>query len=549
MPGDLSTPVNWLDQPLLLVRRSGRRQESPFAALLDEPEDPVVGADCGHPVLQLGFELLASHILQIVLAPEDDRVWQQRLLAPPTRAELEEALAPFRHAFVLHGSETPFLQVAPRREWTPDPQPVCGLLPDTPTGNAIDKDEDFFVKRGNYGALHAALAAPLLYAAQMLFPSGGGGYHDIPHRAGSLKYQVTGRTLWETLWLNVLSTSGRDMRAGAWPAPKDDSVFPWMMDDLRDLDLGRQPENVIAVGGGNRPRHVAGFAMPRRYLLDKPRPGQCSVTGRDGQVFDTYQRWPKGLSYAAVGWTMPFVAPVEKRDADGRTDKQWYATADAPLRLDDWLSPALGPEPAPEARFVAHTPPVVRALRNRLDDLIGALADAGPAAAESHVAEELPFSVRVVAQYTFGKAVGGLSEKTLPLYRLPPGEQRDLAQRTADAAARAAEIADILRKHASGVLKGATNASSPALPGQLHDTLLRRLEGQLMAALPAFAAAEEREAAQALREDLERSARTEALRLFDAAFPVTTIDDLAVRIASTRRLLMRDLFGQQTAAA
>ncbi|WP_404379516.1 type I-E CRISPR-associated protein Cse1/CasA [Caenispirillum salinarum] len=564
-------PVQWLDQPLMLVRRSGATEDAPFPAIVDGADDPVVAVDCGHPVLQLGFELLATHILQLVMPPRDSEAWTARLFSPPSRAELEDALLPYRDALLLSGIDKPFLQVKPPRIDEIKRHPVSNLLPDTPSPNAIEKNEDFFVKRGNYGAVHAGLAAPLLYAGTALFPSGGGGYLDIPHKANSLKYQIVGRTLWETLWLNVLDQRSPDLREAQWPAPMDGTVFPWLRDDVRTLHLGRQNDSqkkkrrdaglaelntVISVGPGDR--HPAGFAMPRRYLLDPPREGRCSVTGREGLVFETFQRWTHGLSYDAQGWTAPYVAPLEKLKADGTSDGRWFSQASAPLRLDDWLSPALdaagsGGNDTGKTTFVAHPPPVVRALRGRLGTLVDAFEELEDRAEEASAATpELPFRVRVVTQFSFGKAVGGMSEKSLPVYRLREGAHRQLASEAAGLSRTLGSIAWAVRKHAGAAIKLGDPNGKPVLPAQMEDALLREMEGRLLDILPRMASAlaggaTADDAFLDLRDALAKEAKDRALALFDAAFPVETVDRMAAQIALIRRRLRHDLYGSPKA--
>lgn len=563
--------MQWLDQPIPFVRRSGRVEEAEFVALVsDYHTDPVVAVACGHVVLQLGFELLSSHLLQLACPPAEAPEWAEWLLQPPSPEVLAKMLAPLRPALMLGGCETPFLQVKPLADWTSEPLPLAGLLPDSPSETAIANDQDFFVKRGNYGAVRAGLVAPLLYAATTLFPAAGGGYFSIPHGAGSTKYQIVGRTLWETLWLNVRGLDSWDLRDAPWPPPLDGSVFPWLRTDIRHLALGRVSDGKrakIRAEGGEAPdtiitvplrdRHPAGFAMPRRYLLTPPRLGRCSLTGAEGLVFDAYDRWTQGLSYDSEGWSYPHVGPAEKIGPGGTVEKRWYIQAAAPLRLDDWLGPALGHQPQRTAEdgagVVIQPPPVVRAFHARAETLFGFFDDRSGEISGLH--PDLPFHIRAVALFAFGKAVGGLSEKTLPMYRLRSERLDQLATRAAAMAASVAHFAGLLRWAAGQALKLGDSGKTVSLPAQLHDALLRLLEDRVLQALPALAAAlnhDDFEAGRITAEqtmvDLDDQARRQALDLFDDAFPIDGTSDLADRLVQVRRSLRKMLFAKQAKA-
>ncbi|CCG07919.1 type I-E CRISPR-associated protein Cse1/CasA [Pararhodospirillum photometricum] len=558
-------PLQWLDVLLPVVRRSGARDRVCFADLTGGREDPVMGLDCPHPLLALSFELLATHILQIAYPPPDERTWRQRLFDPPSPAALRDALAPYREAFVLWGSDTPFLQVKPLSAWESKPQNLGVLFFDAPTEGAKEKHRDFFIKRGCAVALHAAFLAPLLYSDNALFCTGGGGYLGVPHKNHSPKYQVRGRTLWETLWLNVLDLS-RDHKA-LWPVPMDGRAFPWLREDVRRLDLGRQTEHlkkkrteakqkvletVIPVGIGDR--HPAGFVMPRRYLLDPPRQGVCGLSGEVGWVFETYQRWTQGLSYSSEGWVWPCVAPLEKIDAEGRSQGRWYAQASSPLRLEDWLSPALGHEPPPpegKSGVIVHSPPVVRALAGRLGELVDAFENVTgeQAAVISAPTPELPFSIKVITLFYLDsdKQVDGLSERSLPLYPVAGDARLSVVSDATHLARAVADVARALARRAATVLKAGNSDARPTLPGQLSDALMRSLEGPVLAALPQIIESlrdpDPDVARAAVRDALLQQARKKALDLFDEAFPLSFPDASARAIAQARRDLRKDLWG------
>lgn len=135
-------------------------------------------------------------LLQIAFAPKDAGEWARRLSTPTGPEEIEAALEPYRPALILDDPEHPAMQVRPNVAALPTPSssspsssgtsvfrarlagfsatacsaPVAWLLPDAPTKNVIDKDDDFFTKRDPVVAIGAGAILPVLYAHMVLFP-------------------------------------------------------------------------------------------------------------------------------------------------------------------------------------------------------------------------------------------------------------------------------------------------------------------------------------------------------------------------------------------
>jgi CRISPR system Cascade subunit CasA len=232
-----------------------------------DPATQLVAVETGHPFLDRGFEGLMRDLLQIALAPKDARAWAARLLSPPSPDELAAAFAPYRPALVIDDDTAPALQVRPARERlgeaTKQPRkrqqpaaprdeeedetdeggaslPIGLLLPEQPTDQAMRSGLDFFTHGLTVKAVAPGLALPLLYASMVLFPAAGGGYYGLPHGADSIKYQITGRTLWETLWANVLCTDDPRLGGAPFPPPSDPRLFPWLDPRLPHMSLQRK---------------------------------------------------------------------------------------------------------------------------------------------------------------------------------------------------------------------------------------------------------------------------------------------------------------------
>ncbi|WP_029011299.1 type I-E CRISPR-associated protein Cse1/CasA [Azospirillum halopraeferens] len=566
--------LNFLTIPVPVVRRSGPGLATPAEITAGHADDPVVGVRLGHPLADRGFEFLMRDLLQAALAPADAAAWRRMLFDPPEPGDLAERLAPYHPAFGLTHPAHPAMQVrpdpqrlaqaaarAPSRSRRPAPGdddddgdggeagtlPIAALLPDLPTGEAVKQDADFFVRRGGVEAIGAAAILPVLYAHMVLFPPGGGGYLGLPHGADSIKFQLLGGTLWQTLWLNVLCREAEGGGDARWPAPVDEGTFPWLDPTLAVMPLGRNEDGAARpVGrGGLHPAHIP---MPRRYLLAPPVPGRCALTGVEGPVFTAYSRWPKGLQYQPQGWWHPAVSRIE--DTAKPDDPPRFVRARGPLRFDDWLETALlreGAPPSGKAQVKRRLfPPVLRQFASQRDTL----ASPRPDGAATAVMEEGIFRVRAFAQFSFGKAPGGMSQRELPVWLSPePGDTAWLAMEVTEVAGLVNDLAGNLFVSARAACTLGRRDVTAALPDTLKDALLAEMDAAVLD-LPGRLAAIIRDhatdaarfaAADGHRRRLLTLGRNAALRLFDDAFPIDGTGPSDGRLAAERAALVRRL--------
>jgi hypothetical protein len=221
--------LNWLDQALGFRRRSGASFEGTPLDLSDGfADDPIVAVEAGHPAVELGFEFLLRDILQIACPPADDVEWAERLLEPPAPGELRRALEPHRRAFVLDDPEFPTFQIRPiedrlkeylaKNKQSDMSDLVSSLLPENRSKNQRDKQvTGFFNKVDESWYISVGLILPLFYHHMIMFSIGGGGYLYLPHRT-AIKFQMIGNSLWERIWINILSVDDEVISIGPWPA-------------------------------------------------------------------------------------------------------------------------------------------------------------------------------------------------------------------------------------------------------------------------------------------------------------------------------------------
>jgi CRISPR system Cascade subunit CasA len=94
------------------------------------------------------------------------RGWRE----PPEPNRLDEALAPFAHAFFLDGDSSRFLQ--DMEELVSNSEPIERLLIETPGDSSIGRNTDLLVHRDGASGLCRAAAAMALYTFQAWAPAG-----------------------------------------------------------------------------------------------------------------------------------------------------------------------------------------------------------------------------------------------------------------------------------------------------------------------------------------------------------------------------------------
>ncbi|GBD41508.1 hypothetical protein HRbin39_00890 [bacterium HR39] len=526
----------WLDQELPFRRRSGRVDLLTPLAITDAHEDdPVVAVETGHPVTDLGFRFLLRDLLQIALAPPDEEAWAELWFAPPEPERLAAAFAPYRRALVLDDPAFPAMQVRPEADdGSGEPLPLGLLLPDAPSNNELKNQRAFFAHAPAVDAVGAGVVLPLFYADMVLFPSAGGGYFGVPTGAQSVKFAVGAGSLWRSLWANVLSGDDPFWPKGTtFPAPCDGAVFPWLDPTLRRLALGRGPAGTREVKAEDR--HPAAIPMPRRYLLEPPTEGRCSLTGVEGPVFRTYRRWPVGLRYDPEGFRTVWAA---ERETWTRSGKEWTQSSsevvkvETPLRFDDWLEAAFWSERSPpSAETTARTwkrvipAPVVRRAAERVEKL------------------EAELLVEAAALVLEGKVPAASAERRQPLYARRLQEELQLAERVHRLVAALGEMGDALAR--AGKAAGAEGE----LPERLRDALLTAMDAAAVAyparVVEAWRAHPEEAdfdlAVGRIETEILEAARRRAVELFDEAFPLVTLDGETRRVLAARRALVRAL--------
>lgn len=554
-------PLVWFDQILPFRRKGGARVELPIAALTDahDRDDPIIAVETGHWFTDTGFFFLMRDLLQIAVPPRDEEAWVERLIEAPAPGVLREQLAPYGDAFDLVHPELPAMQVRPteaartagsrakptgramkasdggdEEDDEPDgAQALARLFPDAPTRNNDDKGTSFFARLDPEAAppLAAGVVLPLLYANMVLFPSGGGGHYGLPTGLDTIKFAVTGDTLWRSLWANVQPGE---------PAAPDGATLPWRDPCWRDRQTAKDSwfqEHRLRLAG--RP-HIP---MPRRYLLGRERRAVCAATGLHGLCFEAFERWPHGPSYEREGFQPSWSSAKEKLDEKSPIGTYDYRRAKGPLRFDDWLEVSLGHGTKEGNKPGWGVPDAVQRFMSAVDSVVDAFERRGllGSAPGSTLALELSFKVRALAIVVGGKTPAASSVRELPVWRLPAGMRAEIPDTVVLVLQEVAQIAKLLADAAKRCVKLAEGMAGAEVATALEDALKAVMDEAIVDLPRRLVEAKDQVQAVAIRESAVTDAIEAAKRLFDASFPITGVDRASLAAAQARQELMAKL--------
>src|SRR5262249_12054348 len=94
----------------VIRRQSGRCIVRPAQIAATSDDDAVVSIDWPRPDFRIATMELLIGLLATAFPPEDEDIWLESWHEPPEPGALDEAFAPFAHAFDLDGDGPRFLQ-------------------------------------------------------------------------------------------------------------------------------------------------------------------------------------------------------------------------------------------------------------------------------------------------------------------------------------------------------------------------------------------------------------------------------------------------------
>ncbi|WP_272700020.1 type I-E CRISPR-associated protein Cse1/CasA [Desulfovibrio sp. Fe33] len=264
-------------------------------------DDPPVALNPQRPDFRAALMEFLVGLLQTAFAPESMKARDELLKNPPDRETLRSAFTAHAPYFNLFGERPRFMQDLTMSDADkPVRNGVGALLIEQPGAITLRENKDLFIKRGQLKTLCPACAAAALHTLQAFAPSGGRGNRTSMRGGGPLSTLAVGKTLWESLWLNVSPSKGEpNFKA----APGDDElktrVYPWMS-PTRTSDKNEQvhPDDM-------HPLH-AFWGMPRRIVLrETDATAPCDICGRTHPVaVREFLSRPNGYNYGPE-WVHP----------------------------------------------------------------------------------------------------------------------------------------------------------------------------------------------------------------------------------------------------
>ncbi len=291
---------NLINEPWIPVtRRSGRRETiAPWQLTTGYEVDPITGLDAPRADFNGALIQFLIGLVQTALPPDRGKDWRRRLRSPPSPEELRAAFEPFAYAFDLDGEGARFLQDLTLSEG--EPNPVDRLLMEMPGEQTLKKNTDHFLKRGTVQRCCLPCTAMALLTLQTNAPSGGRGHRTSLRGGGPLTTLILGRTLWETVWLNVLE-AGDLAGLGNAGCTGDADAFPWL------APTRTSAKGEVTTSLDTHPLQVY-WGMPRRIrlqIVETETAEACDICGAEsGRTVTTYLTKDGGVNYKG-GWRHP----------------------------------------------------------------------------------------------------------------------------------------------------------------------------------------------------------------------------------------------------
>lgn len=277
------------DRWLPVIRQDG---EADWVApwQIAEVENPVIEINAPRADFQGALYQFLIGLLQTCFAPEGEDQWLEYWEETPEAQELKDRFAETAYAFELSSEDGPaFLQDFDLADG--EIKPMSALLIEAPGGKTLKDNLDHFIKRGLATQFCPSCAASALFTLQANAPSGGVGHRVGLRGGGPLTTLVLPKTkqstLWQKLWLNVLSQEDQQAIEQA-----DAKVMPW-------LGKTRTSEKGQAVMPGQVHSLQAYWGMPRRIRLTETLgAGDCDVCGCHAEsLFRSYRTKNYGINY------------------------------------------------------------------------------------------------------------------------------------------------------------------------------------------------------------------------------------------------------------
>ncbi|MDG6249207.1 type I-E CRISPR-associated protein Cse1/CasA [Methanocalculus sp.] len=265
---------------------------APWQVALDHETNPLIRLAAPRPDFNGALIQFLIGLMQTTCPPKNEREWFRKFESPPDEQYLRDSFERYAYAFELDGEGPRFMQdinLSEGNSWR-----IEQLLIEMPGENALKENTDHFIKRNTVQQLCLPCCAMALYTLQTNAPSGGRGHRTSLRGGGPLTSIVISRTLWETIWLNVIP-SDSFTRYGNPEKQDENDIFPWLAPTRTSESEGSE----------TTPQHVNPaqmfWGMPRRIRLecDTTTKGICDLCGcSSDRLYTSYLTKNMGVNYS-----------------------------------------------------------------------------------------------------------------------------------------------------------------------------------------------------------------------------------------------------------
>ncbi len=217
------------EQWIPVKKKAGEKPEyiSPSQITGGLATNPIVALAAPRPDFNGALSQFLIGLVQTACPPTDESEWREKFRSPPSSEELNSAFERYANAFNLDGDGPRFMQDLDLTKNDGERNNIDHILMEMPGDQTLDKNKDLFLKRDTVKNICLSCCAMALCTLQTNAPAGGRGHRTSLRGGGPLTTLVMGRTLWETIWLNVIT---RDAFSHFGNIKKTDlaDMFPWM---------------------------------------------------------------------------------------------------------------------------------------------------------------------------------------------------------------------------------------------------------------------------------------------------------------------------------
>ena len=310
--------MNLINDPWIpVIRQNNSRKLVKIAPWqIVETDNPVVDIAAPRADFQGALYQFLIGLLQTTFAPEDQDEWNEFWVAPPSKEQLRQSFAKYEKVFDITFEEgTAFMQ--DKENFEGELLPIEDLVGGELSDNTRLKNRDLFVKRGSISIVSPYWAALALFNLQTTGVLAWG-----KHRVGlrgngpvtTLALPDRDSTLWEKLWLNILSKDDGLIIPGSWAKHEFADIFPWMSETRTS-----EKKEATLPDDCNPLQHY--WPMPRRIRLEIEQIDTvCDISGEHLSFgVRNYKRKPNGVYYTGP-WQHP-LSPYEKSNDKEKSPK------------------------------------------------------------------------------------------------------------------------------------------------------------------------------------------------------------------------------------